>query len=276
MRRLRLVLGCAVFLSSILVLQGTGAFELTQTDEVGEGIELAPHPGPNGQYAYYDAGGELALDFGPSNPHIAGDGLNVRAQTYAADVFTVTNNGSHRVQIWLSGGHPLGRFVARGSVIETETNGICLDPGEHLAVGVRFDTTDEVIVDVRASEFTVNAVRVNDSGAPSHDSATVFEGPATVSDDPVSDSEGPTTVSDDPVSVPENSVPATDTSDEGVEGDDTAPSATENAQSGARRGVVERGSGGGLLPAVGIVALSTLVVFIVVARRLGVLGGRRQ
>ncbi|WP_256297244.1 CARDB domain-containing protein [Haloarchaeobius salinus] len=143
---------------ALALLQGTGAVQLTQDDDIGQSIVLEPHPGPNGQYAYYDADDELAVDLSASNPNVEGDGPNEDAVTAVPAVFTITNEGDSTARVWIESGHPLATFTARGEPIEGADGAVHLAPNESVAVGLRVVSTDDVLPDVVVDSFEVNAV----------------------------------------------------------------------------------------------------------------------
>jgi hypothetical protein len=149
---------------ALALLQGTGAVQLTQGDDIGQSIVLEPHPGPNGQYAYYDEDGELAVDLSASNPNVEGDGPNDDAVTAVPEVFTITNDGDTTARVWIESGHPLATFTARGEPIEGADRAVHLAPNESVAVGLRVVTTDDVLPDVVVDSFEVNAVVADESG----------------------------------------------------------------------------------------------------------------
>ncbi|MFC4408607.1 CARDB domain-containing protein [Haloarchaeobius iranensis] len=159
-----LLTGLATITLALALLQGTGAVELTEGDDIGQSIVLEPHPGPNGQYAYYDENDELAVDLSASNPNVAGDGPNDDAVTGVPEVFTVTNEGDSTARVWIESGHPLATFTARGEPVEGADQAVHLAPNESLAVGLRVVTTDEVLPDVVVDSFEVNAVVADDGG----------------------------------------------------------------------------------------------------------------
>ncbi|WP_257298017.1 CARDB domain-containing protein [Haloarchaeobius sp. FL176] len=157
---------------ALALLQGTGAVQLTQGDDIGESIVLEPHPGPNGQYAYYDEDDELAIELTASNPDVEGDGPNDDAVTAIPEVFTITNEGDSTARVWIESGHPLATFTARDGSIEGADRAVHLAPNESVAVGLRVVTTDDVLPDVVVDSFEVNAVVADESDAGSGDAGT--------------------------------------------------------------------------------------------------------
>jgi hypothetical protein len=100
-------------------------------DDLGP-VRLAPHDGPNGQYATVEDG-ELEVDF---------DGLNDRATTTAHDVFTITGIAEDPVRVWVSvavyrGDDPRATF-------DGSEDAVTLREGESLAVGFEIDTRGPV------------------------------------------------------------------------------------------------------------------------------------
>lgn len=134
-----------VAITLLLALAVPTAAVTTGEDDAGA-VTLAPHEGPNGQYATVD-GGTLEVAF---------DELNDDAVTTADDVFTVTA-GSDCVSVWVALD---GVTVYRGgdptNGIDSRSDAVVLDPGETVSVGVQFDSRtpvpDDDSLTVRADE----------------------------------------------------------------------------------------------------------------------------
>ncbi|WP_267640720.1 CARDB domain-containing protein [Haloarchaeobius amylolyticus] len=153
-----LLTAVATITIALALLQGTGAFLTTQSDTIGQGIHLTPHPGDNGDFAYYDEDGELTVDLTAENPNLEGEGVSIDAGTTVRDIFTVTNTNPEPARVWLDLDQPFLTFVARGESIEGKGNAVVLGQNESVAVGLRVDTTEDVTVDIVRDQFEVNAV----------------------------------------------------------------------------------------------------------------------
>lgn len=128
-------------------------------------LELQPHPGPNGKYAFLDDEGELEVAIGPSNPNVdGGQGVSVESGSTIEDVFTITYNGStvdrdDPVRVWIEHDDPEGvalTFRSDGRPIEGEDAKLTLDPNETAAVGLYVDT-DGAEPGSATTNFTVHA-----------------------------------------------------------------------------------------------------------------------
>ncbi|MEF8780374.1 MAG: DUF1102 domain-containing protein [Haloferacaceae archaeon] len=136
-----------------------------ENDAIGH-LELEPHPGPNGKYAFVnEETGELEVAVGPSNPKLEGErGVSVEAGTTIDDVFLVRYNASRidreePVRIWIEREDDEDvslTFVSDGQPIEGESANLALEPGETAAVGLHVDSAGAEPGTVR-SNFTIRA-----------------------------------------------------------------------------------------------------------------------
>jgi hypothetical protein len=141
MRRNLLAVG-AVLLLGLAVLTAAVAFDGPATDDTGS-VSLAPHDGPNGQYASVEDG-ELTVEL---------DSLNAEAQTTVDDVFTITATGDEARYFAVSHDADAVTVYRDGDPakpLEGRTNAVMLSPGETLSVGVAADThgRDSVLMDL--------------------------------------------------------------------------------------------------------------------------------
>ncbi|MDR5672297.1 DUF1102 domain-containing protein [Halalkaliarchaeum sp. AArc-GB] len=134
-------------------------------------LELEPHDGPNGKYAFVNDDDEIEIAIDASNPNIDGErGVNVEAGTTIHDVFTVTYNASTienntPVRVWIEHGDDpdtdvveseLLTFTSDGKPIEGENANLTLSPNETASIGLHVDSTgaDPGLV---TSNFTIRA-----------------------------------------------------------------------------------------------------------------------
>lgn len=124
----------------------------------GGGVVLAPHDGPNGQYASLDGDGNLTVDLG--------DELNPDAVTTFDGVFDVSNTGSDDRRVWID--HGATRYVefrtARSGPIEG--SGTVLSPGETVTVDVTVDTHGAAPGTRLIDEIEVHATGAGPTTAP--------------------------------------------------------------------------------------------------------------
>jgi hypothetical protein len=123
------VLGLAVPTAAVTVADSTDPI-----DEEGT-VTLAPHEGPNGEYARINGDDEIELQF---------DELNDDARTTAHNVFTVNNDREEAVTVWVTTDVDDGVTIYEGedtsATIQGEDQAVTLQPGESLAVGFVVNT----------------------------------------------------------------------------------------------------------------------------------------
>jgi hypothetical protein len=157
MKRRNVILGLGS-LSAAGAGVGTGAFSLgtvdrnadvTVANENNAYLAMAPSSGPNGNYATQGSNGnEIGLDFSGANNQ-NGSGVNGGGEFYFDNVFTVQNQGSQTLYVWVnfSGStfddsnlylYPNG---ARDTELNDGSNSVLtLAPGENATIGVYIDT----------------------------------------------------------------------------------------------------------------------------------------
>lgn len=131
-RRAVLALALGALLAVTLsagALSGAFAADVTTADLV-----IEPADGPNGAYAE-TTDGQLVLDLS--------GGVSADAVTTIDAVFTVTNDRSTTVPVWISDDADAITFydTADGTSVEGSARAVSLSPGETLVVGVRVDST---------------------------------------------------------------------------------------------------------------------------------------
>lgn len=95
----------------VSVVYGTGAFDsltaqrdasVQVTGDASGYLGLAPADGPNGAYASY-RNGQLRVSLnGALDANASGSGVNPDAVTTVRDIFTITNQGTQPVAVWLT------------------------------------------------------------------------------------------------------------------------------------------------------------------------------
>jgi PGF-pre-PGF domain-containing protein len=123
-----------------------GAPAGTQAEEIGQGVEIQPADGPNGQYAVIDETGEVSIDLTDANsPAGGGMGVNRDTRTEFDDVLLITNTNDQRAFVHVTDATDDISFytLSEGqSSIEGQNNERFLQSGEQLSVGFEVDTTD--------------------------------------------------------------------------------------------------------------------------------------
>ena len=109
-----------VLLAAVLVVLGGLAFagftpvlaslagDVLEPDEpeADEQLVMEPHPGPNGEYAFVNADGEI---------EIVADAVNPTAQSNVSDVFTIWNNASSAAEVRISHDNAPPKGIHRGA-----------------------------------------------------------------------------------------------------------------------------------------------------------------
>ena len=135
-------------------LDGTTGSDDPPTDATAS-VTLAPHDGPNGEYASVE-GGQVAVAF---------DSLNDEAETTVDDVFAITSTCDERARIAVVHDAEGVTFYRDGDPsrsIDGRASAAAVSPGETIAVGVRADTRhrdalslDSITVVARCGERNV-------------------------------------------------------------------------------------------------------------------------
>ena len=175
----------AVF-AAIGLVTASGAFTTVQADRTatvnvaGDSsalLALTPATEANGQYAYLN-NGQLELDISSSNPNSGGSnftgaGVNDDALTSISAVFTIENQGTQDVDVYLGdasgnaitlNGNDTALQYYWGSTTtnssETSTNAVTLSPGQSVSVGFQIDLRVESVSGT-FPDFTVFAEASN-------------------------------------------------------------------------------------------------------------------
>lgn len=153
--------GLLVFLGlvgGLTLVAGTGAFSSAAVDRPvavelasdldGAYLQLAPAAGPNGAFAHdRDGDGTLELAFDREVVGVDGAGPNPNALTRLVAVFTVTNQGTTTVGVWLDDGDvpAITLFTTEGAhgPLESRRTAVTLAPGEAVGVGLEIDARGE-------------------------------------------------------------------------------------------------------------------------------------
>jgi hypothetical protein len=156
-RRLLVALGGLAGTGGVL---GTGAFtsvnanrsvSVAVANDSSALLGLGPCDGANGAYVTGAGSGVMTLDISPSNPDVAGEGVNGEATTVVHDVFEVRNQGTQPVGVWLdvdpvedgSGTDRVQFYVDgdRSTEVVGKQNARCLGVGDSVCVGLAVETT---------------------------------------------------------------------------------------------------------------------------------------
>lgn len=179
----------ALALAGALVLP-SAATVLTGGDEVGGDVVLAPHSGPNGDYALLNEDAELELLLSAANPNVEGEGVPDDALTPIDRVFTITYTGDEWARVYVTDESDDVTFY-RGDdptdSIEGRSNNVTLGPDESVAVGLLVDTRGDHDVEA-VDSFAVNAEVAEPESTPTPTEADTAGG----SPPPVGDDAGPT------------------------------------------------------------------------------------
>lgn len=151
--------GTVFVASALIVLLGGGGLAVADTDVPVDGdgaVELAPHSGPNGQYATIGEEGELRIDF---------EGLLDDSTTRADDVFNVTASGDRTVEIWIEHDAEATTFYRDADPTAAIDDGsrTIVAPGETIEVGIFTDTRHP---DVNPTTITIYATFVEPEDDP--------------------------------------------------------------------------------------------------------------
>ena len=149
MERRKFVIGAGALATGSAAAFGTGAFSTVEADRTAEvdiqgdadaylGLDALAEP-----YADFDDG-VLVLDFGAETAN-DGEGINDLAITTFTEVFSIENQGTEDVGVWIQDGD-VGEDVSiedqDGDSIVGDGNSVSLEPGESVTLDVEFDTTD--------------------------------------------------------------------------------------------------------------------------------------
>jgi len=151
-----------VLVLALILAMAVPTAAVTGSEDATEGVTMAPHDGPNGQYAAV-TDGDVEISF---------DRLNDGATTTADDVFNVTNDGDTPREVWVEIDDATAyRHDDPADRVDSAADAVVLTPGETLQVGFAFDTAD---------------------AAPEPDSMTVHANGTTEADDGDDATETPT------------------------------------------------------------------------------------
>jgi PGF-pre-PGF domain-containing protein len=146
MNRVAVLTAVFIIATMSLIISTTGADVVShqQTDV----LEL--QPAGEGTYAQVDDDtGEIRIILTEANPNLDGDGVNAEAVTNLGAVFEIQNVLEQRraATVWIADSSDAVTFTdADGNAIESESEGVELQPGDNVTVHMRVDTrgVDEI------------------------------------------------------------------------------------------------------------------------------------
>lgn len=226
-------------LALVVVLAAAGALAVATAgapfeDDLNEtDIILENSSGPNGVYAV-EEDGELAIRITEGRQELAADGVNPDGVTDIETIFRIVNRENQTAEVWIETDVPDVEFRTGSESIEGEENNVTLEPGDHVTVGLRIDTTGDHDVE-QIEEFTVVADPVeeasesgesdsdgtrasvgDDTTGGSDDTTSGSGSDDTTSEDGSNDESGDTTIEDGP-----DDEDSDDTTSEGGPGDES-------------------------------------------------------
>ena len=171
MERRKFVIGAGALATGSAAALGTGAFSTVEADRSAEvdiqgdadaylGLDAIAEP-----YATFEDG-VLVLDFGAETEN-DGSGINDLAVTTFTEVFSIENQGTEDVGLWIHDAD-VGVNVSiedqAGDSIVGDSNSVSLEPGDSVTLDVEFDTTgspdeedlfpnDELTIEADEAEF---------------------------------------------------------------------------------------------------------------------------
>ena len=160
--RRTLTLALLLVAASALIFTTGAAVIDGDADTVADGdLAVQPADGPNGQYAYLNDDGEIAIDISASNPNIKDpsfEGVNVGSTGRIDGVFEITYTGDRYAEVWIGYPNESVTFVAGGDSVEGRANNVTLAPNQTVTVGLEFDTRGaEAGTQLGADEFAIEA-----------------------------------------------------------------------------------------------------------------------
>lgn len=148
------------------LVTGTGAFSTVETErtanvqvagDANAYLGLEPHEDGNGQFAEQNEEGMLEIKFTEEHEtEKGGQGVNPESRTSFDNVFTITNQGTEKAQVTVTGG-----TEEAISIYDSENgNGIdgkWIKPGKTIDVGFRILAEDKYEGDDFSEEVTIKA-----------------------------------------------------------------------------------------------------------------------
>ena len=153
-----------VVLSVLGVVVPTAAIHGGGHDQVFAGppdVSLQPADGPNGEYARFNADGELVVEVPNVNPD---------ADTRIDDVFVLSNHENTSVEIWVTHNatDAVELYAGDGRSIQGRADNLTLAPGERLTAGLAIDSSGRAAGDRLLSRIRLHA-RFDESDARGDD-----------------------------------------------------------------------------------------------------------
>jgi hypothetical protein len=166
--------GCRLRDRAFTNLTATRDANIQVAGDASSYLALQPALGPNGAYASL-RGGKLHVSLTGAIDG-EGKGVNRATQTIVRNIFTITNQGSQPVDIWLTDASERVTFRTNGTAIERRDQTVTVTPGETLAVGLTVDTR-QLTGDIDLQTMTIHAQsEVGDAGNADGTTATAPTG----------------------------------------------------------------------------------------------------
>lgn len=162
-RRLAIVLLTASVVTSAIYATGAFTSITAQRDaniqvagDAASYLSIKPASGQNGEYATL-TGGKLHVTVGSALDGNGG-GVNKNAITSVRNIFTITNQGTQPLGVWVSDTSKAVSFKGgtKWKELEGRKNAVSLNPGETLYVGLTVDTRGKTKGDL-ISSMTIHA-----------------------------------------------------------------------------------------------------------------------
>jgi hypothetical protein len=225
----------AFVLFSILLMISTSAADVVTHQET-DVLEL--EPAGDGTYTQIDDDtGEIQIILTEENPNVAGDGVNPEAVTDIGPVFEIQNVLQQRraATVWIDHASDAVTFTdGDGNEIQSESDGVELQPGDDMTVHMQVDTrgVEEVEIEGITVKATLEppAETGRESGGVDAPADAPEERPPTETETPVD--ETPTATPTETDSSDGGTATSTET-DSGGTGTDT-PSGSTSDESGTR------------------------------------------
>ena len=138
------------------MVMATGAFstdtaerstnvKVTGDEKAFLGIEPSPDS-PNAKYAKQQPNGELVVNLNEKAEGVTDEGVNPDAVSSFDNVFTITNQGTEPVKVWIEDQSENVAFYVGGDTAnrpDSQGGAITVGVGESKQVGVMVDATDQ-------------------------------------------------------------------------------------------------------------------------------------
>lgn len=159
-KEIRGILVVGVALVAITATVSTSGADVVSHHET-DVLELEPAGEDTYTQIDYDTG-EIQIILTEENPNVDGDGVNGNAVTDIGPVFTIENvlKQQRQATVWIDhDSEAVTFYVSGGDPIESQEEGVRLQPGESTTVALRVDTTE-------TDEITLESIGVLATLAP--------------------------------------------------------------------------------------------------------------